>query len=74
MNNFPEDGKQGIYQTQIRRVTVDLFALVHCQDVRQSQALSAEVLKLRDNSEKGRAVNLKKELQNVRAYELYMQL
>lgn len=36
MNNFPEDGKQGIYQRQMRRVTVDLFALVRCQDVRQS--------------------------------------
>lgn len=36
MNNFPEDGKQGIYQGQIKRVTVDLFALVCCQGMRQS--------------------------------------
>lgn len=37
MHNFPEDSKQGIYQRQIKRVTVDLFALVHCQDIRQAE-------------------------------------
>lgn len=37
MHNFPADSKQGIYQRQIKRVTVHLFALVHCQDIRQAE-------------------------------------
>lgn len=40
-HNFPEDSKQEIYQRRIKRVTVDLFALVHCQGIRQAE-LSAE--------------------------------
>lgn len=42
MHNFPEDSKQRIYQRHIRRVTVDLFALVHCQDIRQAESPAAK--------------------------------
>lgn len=50
VHNFPEDTKQEIYQRQIKRVTVDLFALVHCQDKRQAELSAEKCWRERDKS------------------------